>query len=540
MKRSTRDGQDWLFDKKTLRKGDTAQVSKCPGRELHEQHKGVTGGAVPEWWLLLDNQSTVDVISNRSLLRNIRKAPNPCRISCNAGVVVVDTIGDLPGYPSPVWYHPGGIANILSLHRVSQHCRVRYDSGDEQAGFTVTKADGSTRAFIPSPSGLHYCDTRTHRGATFVNTVEDKKGRYTTRGYKQAVLARRIQDVIGRPSTRDFKKIVEGGMLHNCPITRADIVAAEDIFGPNVGSLKGKTARKKNTHVPSLVADVPYQIIKTHRNITLCFDIMFVNKIAFFVTVSRNIRFGTTERILTRHAEVAAKALLNVLLFYRQRGFRVKECYGDGEFEALRGDLAEAGAQLNITAENEHVPEVERYIRTLKERTRATYNTVPFKQMSGTMIVEMVHAANYWLNMLPANDGVSAIQSPRRILTGQQSDYNLHCKLQFGEYIQVHESHDNSMLPRTTGAIALRPTGNVQGGYYFLSLTTGKRLSRFAWTALPMPDDAINRVHVLARRNPVGGDVQFGRRDGTLIPDTDADEDDTHDCPLYTSPSPRD
>ncbi len=85
------------------------------------------------------------------------------------------------------------------------------------------------------------------------------------------------------------------------------------------------------------------------------------------------------------------------------------------------------------------------------------------------------------------------------------------------------------MLPRTTGAIALRPTGNVQGGYYFLSLTTGKRLSRFAWTALPMPDDAINRVHVLARRNPAGGDVQFGRRDGTLIPDTDADEDDLHD-----------
>ena len=443
-------------------KGNTTQVSKYQDRQVHEQHKAATGRTVPKWWLLLDNQSTVDVICNKALLKNIGKAPTTCRISCNAGVVEVDTIGDLPGYPSPVWYHPDGIANILSLHRVSQHCRVRYDSGDQRTGFTVTKPDGSVRTFVPSEGGLHYCDVRKHTGATFVNTVAGKKEQYTARAYKQAALARRIQDVIGRPSTRDYKKIVEGGMLRNCPITRADIVAAEDIFGPNMGSLKGKTVRKKGTHVPSLVADVPYQIIKTHRNITLCFDIMFVNKIAFFVSVSRNIRFGTTERILSRHAEVAAKALLNVVLFYKQRGFRVKECYGDGEFEALRGDLAEAGSQLNITAENEHVPEVERYIRTLKERTRATYNTVPFKRMSGTMIVEMVHAANYWLNMFPANDGVSAIQSPRRILTGQYSDYALHCQLQFGEYVQVHESHDNSMNPRTTGAIALRPTGHLK------------------------------------------------------------------------------
>jgi len=72
---------------------------------------------------------------------------------------------------------------------------------------------------------------------------------------------------------------------------------------------------------------------------------------------------------------------------------------------------------LNITAEDEHVPEVERYIRTIKERTCAVHNTVPFKKMPGMMIVEMVHASNYWLNMFPANAGVSATQSPRRIMT---------------------------------------------------------------------------------------------------------------------------
>jgi len=49
-----------------------------------------------------------------------------------------------------------------------------------------------------------------------------------------------------------------------------------------------------------------------------------------------------------------------------------------------------------------------------------------------------------------------------------------HCQLEFGTYVQVHESHDNSMLPQTSGALALWPSGNAQGGYYFFSLSTGQ------------------------------------------------------------------
>jgi len=105
-------------------------------------------------------------------------------------------------------------------------------------------------------------------------------------------------------------------MLRNCPISKADIAAAEDIFGPNLGWLKGKTVRRNNDHVPSLVANVPYDIIKLYKDVSLSFDIMFVNKIAFVVTVSQHIRFGTTERIGSRQADVVAKAVVRVITFY--------------------------------------------------------------------------------------------------------------------------------------------------------------------------------------------------------------------------------
>jgi hypothetical protein len=38
-------------------------------------------------------------------------------INCNAGGAATDQVGELAGY-GQVWYHPKGIANILSLARV--------------------------------------------------------------------------------------------------------------------------------------------------------------------------------------------------------------------------------------------------------------------------------------------------------------------------------------------------------------------------------------------------------------------------------------
>jgi hypothetical protein len=116
------------------------------------------------------------------------------------------------------------------------------------------------------------------------------------------------------------------------------------------------------------------------------------------------------------------------------------------------------------------------------------------------MIIEMVSSTIFWLNALPTCNGISSTLSPRTIVTGANIDFNRHCQLEFGEYAQVDEEHDNSMSSHTTGAIALHPTGNSQGGYYFYSLTTGRCLNRYSWTKLPMPQDVINRVHVLARR----------------------------------------
>ena len=112
---------------------------------------------------------------------------------------------------------------------------------------------------------------------------------------------------------------------------------------------------------------------------------------------------------------------------------------------------------------------------------------------------------------------------------GQTVDFNWHCKYEFGEYVQTHEQHDNSMSPRTIGALAMRPTGNAQGNYYFFSLSTGRIINRVHATKLPMPDDVIERVNTLARRQKANPGLVFLDRNQVPAIHDDADDYDEDD-----------
>ena len=94
------------------------------------------------------------------------------------------------------------------------------------------------------------------------------------------------------------------------------------------------------------------------------------------------------------------------------------------------------------------------------------------------MVIEMANHAVYWLNSFPHPDGISDTLSPRTIITGQTINYNCHCRYEYGEYVQTHEQHDNTMAPRTIRALTMHPTGNTQGNFYFFSLSTGCIINR--------------------------------------------------------------
>ena len=117
------------------------------------------------------------------------------------------------------------------------------------------------------------------------------------------------------------------------------------------------------------------------------------------------------------------------------------------------------------------------------------------------MLRELVCYVVSWLNNFPPQGGVSNTLSPRAIITGVQLDYTKHCRLEFGEYTQVHEEKQptNSLKPRTTGALALGSTYNLQKGYKFYSLNSGKLIYRRSFMQIPLSDDVKNCVEELGR-----------------------------------------
>ena len=139
------------------------------------------------------------------------------------------------------------------------------------------------------------------------------------------------------------------------------------------------------------------------------------------------------------------------------------------------------------------------------------------------MLIHLVRNAVFWLNAFPTNDGVSKKYSPRYILTGQQLSYKKHAVIEFGAYVQTHEQHSNNMEQRTMGAICLGPTGNQQGGHWFMSLSSGERVTRYRWTELPIPKEVIDRVSAIGRRQGMPSTITYADRHGREIGETIAD-----------------
>ena len=88
------------------------------------------------------------------------------------------------------------------------------------------------------------------------------------------------------------------------------------------------------------------------------------------------------------------------------------------------------------------------------------------------MIVHLVASAISWIDAFPPSTPDSVLsdtKGPRQLILGNTVDYKKVCRLQPGEYVQVHqedEPRNTIAIDQTVGAIALGPQYNLQGDYF--------------------------------------------------------------------------
>ena len=136
----------------------------------------------------------------------------------------------------------------------------------------------------------------------------------------------------------------------------------------------------------------------------------------------------------------------------------------------------------------------------MKERIRCILNTPPYPRVPRLMVTTAAEIANAMLNDVPDFDGVSSTISPATIITGRPPTNVAYLCLDFGDYIHltVETLPYNSMKPCTIPCIALRPTLNSQGSYYFMDLHTGRHCHGRTWQRLPITANVISAVNKLA------------------------------------------
>jgi hypothetical protein len=101
--------------------------------------------------------------------------------------------------------------------------------------------------------------------------------------------------MIGNPSEQDFKGMVRGNMKHNCPVTTKAITNTHATYSLILESVRGKMVWW--TPAPVVVDNmaVPKEIVEHNKIVTLAVDVLFVDKMAFLLIVSRQIKLITME-----------------------------------------------------------------------------------------------------------------------------------------------------------------------------------------------------------------------------------------------------
>ena len=110
-------------------------------------------------------------------------------------------------------------------------------------------------------------------------------------------LARKIRKVLFSPSDWDMVRIVDGRLLENITIECKNLVTSNEIFGPDLIALKGKTVSQKTPEVQVEIESVPVAIMSLYCQDTVASNILFVNRISFLISISLHLKFGAVERI---------------------------------------------------------------------------------------------------------------------------------------------------------------------------------------------------------------------------------------------------
>jgi hypothetical protein len=249
----------------------------------------------------LDSCATENVMFATEFLSRCHTTGVTMRQNCNAGEKITNKQGFWCNIP--FWINAEGIANLLSTPKL------------RSAGYKVQFTD-KWRVITPNNKvitfsedaqgvcrGMPYVEldkiedyvSEADDSVLFVETVRRNFEGFSAEQVQRAKDARDALAMMAHPRSDRLARMVSSKVIENCNVKPSDLSNADALFGPDRGAIRGKTVRQKPGKVRPDYVKIPQQLFERLRDVTLTADLMFVNGLPFFVTLSRGIKMGTTE-----------------------------------------------------------------------------------------------------------------------------------------------------------------------------------------------------------------------------------------------------
>ena len=130
----------------------------------------------------------------------------------------------------------------------------------------------------------------------YLNTVKKGKSTLSVLDQKRVEAVRILQERCGLPSDEDFIHALKCNSIEGVDFGRHDVNITNKIYGYSKGAAMGRFKHpckgiKMDRTTENIAAPVPSEIMKYYKDIHLDIDILFANKTAFLLAISRDIGF---------------------------------------------------------------------------------------------------------------------------------------------------------------------------------------------------------------------------------------------------------
>ena len=473
---------------------------------------------------ILGSASSIDLVCNPALCHNIRDVDDSVTMITNGGPMVSRQMASVPNYRD-VWFNQDAVTSLFSAYNMQEEFRLTFDSAVINAFVQHTprgkilwaanrwktyerlpgyyEDDCATPKTVPASPAMGFVQPE----ASLISTVAENESYHPPSVASRAQLARTLAIAAYSPSDRGLAHVVGHKLIANCPVRTEGIHTAKRIYGPDLGTLRGKTTRSAS-NIPRRtdVIHIPKRLLRAHQNLELYMDGIRANGIAFLTCIARHIRHRMAVHLQEMKSDHFFDAIGIVLRRLNGAGFTANKIHCGPEFKPLfkpaKGTLDVA---LEFCPPKKHVPEAERNNRALKERLRSTLLRLPFCGVPKAALIAIMQGIPEKINCFPQKDGIPGY-TPRVLVDRKAFDYN---EVRYAPltYVAAHDDPPHKRrvnVPRTISGLYLRPAPNGPG-YEVLNLDTNKVVAREKLAELPITAAAKARVNELARQGKQAG-----------------------------------